>query len=353
MQNVRNALLDHVPKGIPQAFGSEALILDLQSTRDSIARGEFEGLRGTAFHNRNGVVTDRYCAIGDGVDSLERYVHSLWYIYYQLACHISHEKSDQDGLVLDILRIQGLGPLSRPAPWGDGIDIARTTDGTLWNDLPFLVPNMTKFWVDHSGAMSSAHRLNLSTFLAKLASARVCKDRMCQIALHLFRYTFEEARELRDPGCSEDENTHRRLHGLDYANLLPSACAWLRIASHNIILLSDACWSDCSGDIGQGGTLFTESEFGNRCPKGYTPWRWMFWLKRLYEIRDAAKKAGDEEIERLTTGAIDEMIKGARERNSDILRVYKNGGEALHQEMHLRCLGKEPTSWEDVTVTHM
>jgi len=77
----------------------------------------------------------------------------------------------------------------------------------------------------------------------------------------------------------------------------------------------------------------------------------MFWLKRLHEIRDLAKKAGDEEIKQLTTGAIDQMITRVRERNSDILRVYENGIEALHQEVHLRCLGKEPASWEDVTVT--
>jgi hypothetical protein len=226
MQNVYNALLDHVPRGTPQALSSEALILDRQSTRDSVARVDLEGLRGTAFYNRTAVVTDRYCAIGDGVDSLERYIHSLWHICYQLVCHKSRDKSDQDSLVLDILRIQGLGPLTRPAPWGDRIDIARTIDGTLWNDLSFLIPDMTKLWLERGGAISSAHRLNLSTFLAKLASTRICKDRMCQVALHLFRYTFEEACELRDPACSKEENTHRRLHDLDYANLLPSACAW-------------------------------------------------------------------------------------------------------------------------------
>ena len=106
-------------------------------------------------------------------------------------------------------------------------------------------------------------------------------------------------------------------------------------------------------DVGSGGILFTGSEFGTRCPTGFTPWRWMFWLKRLHEIRDMANQAEDKEIEQLTTGAIDQMIMRVRERNSDVLRIYKNGGEALHQEKHLWCLGKEPTSWEDVTFTRM
>lgn len=263
------------------------------------------------------------------------------------------DKPDHDGLVLDILRIQGLGPLTRPAPWLPGIDIARTVDGTLWNDLPFLVPDMTKYWLESSGAMSSAQRLNFSTFLAKLTATRVCKDRVCQIALHLFCYTFEKAREIRDTEKLEDENTRRRLHDLDYANLLPSACAWIKIAGPNLILLSDAHWSDCPSEIGQGGTLFVESEFGNRCPKGFTPWRWMFWLKRLHEIRDLAKEAEDKEVETLATDAIDKMINGVRERNSNILRVYKNGGAALHKDKHLWSLGKEATSWEDVSFIQM
>ncbi|KAJ4367883.1 hypothetical protein N0V86_009723 [Didymella sp. IMI 355093] len=231
--------------------------------------------------------------------------------------------------------------------------MARTTDGTLWNDLPFLVPDMAQYWSEYSGALSSAHRLNLSTFLAKLASARVCKDRVCQIALHLFRYAFEEARELRDPGCEEDENTKRRLHDLDYARLLPLACAWIQIAGQNLILLSDAYWNDCSSEMGQGGRLFTGSDFGNRCPKGFSSWRWMFWLKRLNEIREQAKEAGDTELDGLTTGAVDKMITGVRDRNSDVLRVYKDGGEALRREKHLWPLGKEATSWEDVTFTRM
>ena len=73
------------------------------------------------------------------MDSLEEYLHSLWHRYYQLSCHTSHETPDH------VLRIQGKGLLTKPAPGLYGADIARTVDGMLWNDLPFLVVDMTDF----------------------------------------------------------------------------------------------------------------------------------------------------------------------------------------------------------------
>lgn len=119
-------------------------------------------------------------------------------MYYQLGLHTPYESetAEQDSLVLDILRIQGKGPLTRPVSGNYGIDIARTVDGTLWNDLPFLVSDMTDHWLKESGAMSAPQRLNVASFLAKLASNRVSKDRMCQVALLLFRYALENPQEI-------------------------------------------------------------------------------------------------------------------------------------------------------------
>ncbi|CDM32944.1 unnamed protein product [Penicillium roqueforti FM164] len=88
-------------------------------------------MRGTARFNRTWIVTSRYCQVGDGVDSLELYVRHIWYMYYQLGLYTSHETPEHDRLVLDILRIQGKGPLTRPGKGVYGIDIARMTEGTL------------------------------------------------------------------------------------------------------------------------------------------------------------------------------------------------------------------------------
>lgn len=129
---------------------------------------------------------------------------TLWNMYYELGRNISSESPEHEGIVLDILRIQGMGPLTRPAHGTNGIDVARTVDGTLWNDLPFLVGDMTNFWINHGASMSGTHRLNFTTFLAKVASARVAKDRLSQVALLAFRALFESPRELRTGEESDD-----------------------------------------------------------------------------------------------------------------------------------------------------
>jgi hypothetical protein len=64
----------------------------------------------------------------------------------------------------------------------------------------------------------------------------------------------------------------------------------------------------------------------------------MFWLKRLHEIRDEAKEADEQQIAELAMDAIERMVHQAKERNSEILRVYRNGGDFLSHEPHLSCL---------------
>ncbi|KAK7914060.1 hypothetical protein PG985_011763 [Apiospora marii] len=326
--------------------------LDRQDVRECVTRGEFEELRGAAFYNRTGIVTERYCS-GDGVDSLVGFLHSLWHMYYQLGRHTSHETAEHDRLVLDVVRIQGLGPLTRPVAGNYGIDIARTVEGTLWNDLPFLATDMTEFWIESCATMSGAQRLNLSSFLAKLASTRVSKDRLCQVALVLFRATFEErAPDLCIPDQADDaEDSRRSIRDLSIAQLLPSVCAWIKEAGQNLILLSDVYWNDCPSAIGQGGEIFTESEFGKRSPTGFTPWRWMYWLKRLHEIKEEAKQANETRLEKQATEAIDRMSENSKERNSGIIRAYRSGGDILRNDKHLSCLDDESTTGGDESTT--
>ncbi|KAJ5787102.1 hypothetical protein N7457_002092 [Penicillium paradoxum] len=338
MDHLRDSLLSSLPRDTPSVKTSDYARRDQESTRQAIARGEFEEVRDVAFSNRTWVVTSRYCDIGDGVDSLECHIHSLWYMYYELARNISSDPPQHEGIVLDILRIQGMGPLSRPARGVYGIDIARTVDGTLWNDLPFLVGDMTDFWINNGPSMSGTHRLNFATFLAKLASTRVVKDRLCQVALLIFRNLFESPQELRTGEESDEEDLDRGTAQLEVFHLLPAAVAWLKIASHNLLLLSEVYWNDCPSDIGKGGEKFLESELGQRSPAGLSPWRYMFWLKRLHEIQEEAKDANENALEELATDGIDYMVNTIKERNAQVLRAYKNGGDALLKDKHLSCL---------------
>jgi hypothetical protein len=224
-----------LPKGNPEIKDLHSAFSDEADVREAAARGEFEELRGAAFISRTWIVSAPYCNIGDGVDSLEHHLHSMWHMYYQLGRYTSHDTADQDRLVLDIVRIQGLRPLTRRVRGVCGIDIARTVEGTLWNDLPFLITDMTDFWVNNSVSLSSSQRLNFASFLAKLASTRINKDRLCQIALVLFRTTFEDGRDLRTTDDLDDEDPKASIRSLDLARLLPSACAWIKEAGYNII----------------------------------------------------------------------------------------------------------------------
>ncbi|CAG7945146.1 unnamed protein product [Penicillium nalgiovense] len=191
--------------------------------------------------------------------------------------------------------------------------------------------------------MSGTHRLNFVTFLAKLASTRVAKDRLCQVALLIFRTLFESPQTLRtreetDGGMSDEEDLNRGTKQLEIFHLLPAAVAWLKIASHNLLLLSEVYWNDCPSHTSKGGEEFLESELGQRSPPGFSPWRYMFWLKRLHEIQEEAKEANEKALEELATDGIQYMINTIKQRNAEVIRAYKNDGDALHQDKHLSCL---------------
>ncbi|KAJ6191654.1 hypothetical protein N7519_001675 [Penicillium mononematosum] len=323
------------PSGLNVCSPSDRVDLE-----EAARAGDFDLLRSVAY-NRAWIMGQRYCRSRASIDSCEPDLHSLWYVYYQCARHVSHESFEQDRWVLDILRTRGRGPLTRPAP-GGGIDIARTHDGIVWNDLPFLATDMTQCWINDCAEMDSKQRLNAASFLAKLASTRIANDRLCQIALVLFRNTFESERPLGSSNEPDNEDRRRTIHVLTIASLLPSACAWIREAGHNIILLSDFSWNDCSNStIGRGGFTFVQSELGQRAPGGFSPWRWLYWLKRLHQIADEASKADEKLLAEQAANAIDIMSSHVKERNSQILRVFEKAGDAVTQDKDFMGLKKE------------
>ena len=130
------------PRDIPSGFAACGSA-DRADLEEAARAGNFDLLRSVAY-NRAWYMGQSYCRSRTSIDSCEPSLRSLWYVYYQCARHVSHDSFEQDRWILDILRTRGRGPLTRPAP-GAGIDIARTPDGTVWNDLPFLATDMTEF----------------------------------------------------------------------------------------------------------------------------------------------------------------------------------------------------------------
>jgi hypothetical protein len=200
--------------------------------------------------------------------------------------------------------------------------------------LPFLVTDITEFWIHEFSTMPGAQRLNFATFLAKLAATRVSMDRICQIAL-LFRATFEDTERELTTGDPDEEDMKRTTRDLMYDQLLPSACAWIREAGPHLVLLSSLWWTDCPSNVGEGGLLYVESDLGRRSqPTAFTPWRYMYWMKRLCQIREAAKDAQDAQLEEYVQKVYDSILSLVNKRNSDILMMYRNGEEAALQHKH-------------------
>lgn len=107
---------------------------------------------------------------------------------------------------------------------------------------------------------------------------------------------------------TDEEDLNRGAKQLEVLHLLPAAVAWLKIASHNLLLLSEVYWSDCPSHASKGGEEFLESELGRQSPAGFSPWRYMFWLKRLHEIQEKAKEANEKALEELAADGIECMI---------------------------------------------
>ena len=125
---------------------------------------------------------------------------------------------------------------------------------------------------------------------------------------------------------------------LEIINLLPSAVAWLKIAGHNLLFLSEVYWNQCPSDVSRGGETFLDSELGQKSPSGFSPWRYLFWLKRLNEIQEEAKSANENALEKLASDGVNYIVNTMKERNSEVIKAFKNGGDILHQDKHLACL---------------
>ncbi|KAJ5425294.1 hypothetical protein N7465_000364 [Penicillium sp. CMV-2018d] len=225
-----------------------------QDTRQVLARSEFEEVRGAT------------------------------------CLHTSHETTKHGRLVLHILRIQGKGPLTRPVKGNYEIDIARMTEGTVWNDLPFIVTDITDFWINNCGPMLGTQRLTFASYLAKVASTRVCTDRMCQVALVIFSCAFEQRQEILPSEDKDEEDSHRSMGSFELRHLLPAARAWFVLA------------------------------------------------EAIHKIEEEAKQAGEKHLEGYATEAIHTRLRGAEERNSDILRIFKTPGVHIYEDKHFLSL---------------
>ncbi|KAK0755961.1 hypothetical protein N5P37_011514 [Trichoderma harzianum] len=305
---------------------------DRMSIEEAIQKNDFDGLEGFA-DSKISFINESYSREGKSVEELKYQLRCLWYVYYQAGKNISHTSPEQDTWVLHIVRLHGQGNLTRRAQSshnGDELEIATTSAGIIWEDLPFFTADMTDFWVNDCATMSTDQRVDFSCFLAKLASTGV-DDNLCGIALLVFKDTFETVRPLGSFNDQSDEDPHRYLRDLTIAALFPAAQTWLLVAHNKIIQLSDKLLNSFD-TVRQDETTFTKSELGRRSSAAFSPWRWMYWLKRMEDIKEEAKRAREDTLATSVLGTMEQLLRKVEDMDTRVQRELEAAGNLVRNQ---------------------
>lgn len=280
----------------------------------------------------------RYTRSSHPIEDFEWDMHDLWYLYLQASMNISSERAEQDRLVGQILYARELGVLVRKGGNMEMIEEAVTQDGKIWKDLPFLVRDMTNYWIQESGSMSTDQRRNFASFLAKLSAVGVADDKLCGCALIVLRDTLESTRRLNKaaPGPTvatdgqdhqKEQERHQSNEDLSIAELLPAANMWLFNAPHKIIQLSDNSVNIFPPQVGMLGEL-ARAEGVVPESGGFSSQRWLFWVKRLEQI-GKSETVGEEgeEVTAFARKMMNNMLLPVGEFDSAMKRELAGQGK--------------------------
>ncbi|TGO65515.1 hypothetical protein BCON_0002g01000 [Botryotinia convoluta] len=241
-------------------------------------------------------IASRYAQTGrtHPIELYEYDLRELWYMCVQGARLIAAEHPTQDRLVSQVLHTREMGVLSRKS--GDAkeegkrddheLEIASTSDGNIWSDLPFLVEEIRAAWT-LSPSIPTVQRHNLSAFIARLASVGVRDPELCLVAIWILRDTLETPRPLTSGAKAPSHDSKQRLTTI--ADLLPAAIVWFQYCGHKIeslCILNQDFESGFSetGELAQKAQIMPDS--------GFSVARWIFWRDRFEEI----SRCGNEEV---------------------------------------------------------
>jgi hypothetical protein len=234
-------------------------------------------------------------------------LQNLWHLYYVGGKHCPSDDMLAP-LVLQLIETSHRGLLARNQISNTGtVEIEHAPvvvrvgnhiiQQYLWQDLPFLVPDMTGYWTQDCARMSRSQRVRISFFWASLvaASSAPWSYGLCRIALLVLRDTLENQRPLVragvEPGGEDSENAGRTIDMLTIADLLLAANAWLVRAGGRIVQLCEAGDANATTgltipmpeEVSQLGPLAQAAGI-RAVPGGFSSQRWFFWLRRLDEI---------------------------------------------------------------------
>ncbi|MCJ1246827.1 hypothetical protein MMC30_004036 [Trapelia coarctata] len=244
--------------------------------------------------------TSRRCFVSnDPHRHFDSSLHMFCYTVIQAAKSYNAGNPMQERLVYHIMYAREMGTLTRPLLADNKssvpIPLAQTSDGSkIWSDLPFLAQYIRETWTRDSLSMSTKQRENFASFIARLASVRICGDGITGCAIWLFREALETPRRLT---AWEDSSE------VPVAELLPALNGWLTFASRKLLSLVNQSYSEFSPEESALGEL---AQKAGLAPGGFNPSRWAFWRSRF----EAIVQSSQEEVKKEALSGL-EMMRAA------------------------------------------
>ena len=208
---------------------------------------------------------------------IESGLHDLWSLVTQTAMVIPADDPAQDRLVAEVVHAQQLR--------SPGTN-ARTADGKLWSDLPFLGVHVSEVWSANLMKIKKETKLNLAAFTARLVAAEMPGSELGCCALFVLRETLETRRGLTVIEYGRDTLV---------ADLLPAAVAWVKFAGLTLLkssLETETSHSEEVEDFLAVGELAQEDGI---LATGFSLERWHFWEKRLGQLSSVDDKEISEQ----------------------------------------------------------
>lgn len=273
---------------------------------------------------------------GSSGDGYQDALHDMWWNFYLYSKFIPANSLAMFEHAFRLAQIQGQGTLMRFTARGGPLETAPTSEGMIWSDLPYFSSDMMKFWVRDFAGMSGTQRVNFSSFLAKLASIGLIEDKLCGVALMTFREALETPRALGEITNAE-EDAARFLTDLTICDFLPALQTWQDEAAKIILQLSGQSQSHFPDTSQEIGVLYRDDGSNTTKTPGFSPERWVFWLRRLDEIHQEAEKDGKKEIVDCTAKILYQMsnalaqiatpVQGAFDASSSVINYRIPGSE--------------------------
>ncbi|CAJ2506666.1 Uu.00g078520.m01.CDS01 [Anthostomella pinea] len=265
---------------------------------EAVAGGDNNTLRKT-MESGIRVLSRRYAATNHPIELFEAEIRDIWYMFTVAAQNIEAHHPAQDRLLRIIMRARHRGVLQRMTH--EGGQLAMTSQGRIWVDLPFLVQDVRSAWkkVMEPPALFDQRR-NLTSAIARLASSGVCGHKFSQCGLEIMKLALEVAPM---PPSSSD-SSYGSGHSEEDLALVE---IWLSYAGEDLLRLcltastdSDSSWSlDGQDSVGP-----LARQAGVEPTAVYSRERFLFWKDRL------ARLTAEAELESAVEAWCAHMITG-------------------------------------------